>query len=165
MRNKGIMLKLADVLSKLDPSKFSMTTHGKDALYYLAQIPEAKKHGFRYTASPPRKNGEKEIDMVWFNDVPDVHAAKSLFGISDHEAMYLFGPQERDIYGWPQESPFECDRPASEARFYRDKFPANVSSTIDWRSRRDFEPPAWTAGRLRAFANGLAYDNGGKSAA
>jgi hypothetical protein len=150
MRNKHILLKLADKLETLDRSQFDMSQLNKDALYYLTTIPEAKKAGFAFIAGDEDDPG---VRRVWRKGKRELDAVIEFFGIDIHAALHLFDQYEHDVNGYQHDSPFFCDKPQEDFEMERKNKRFHRPSRT-----RAYEPPMWTAGRLRDYANGYTLE-------
>lgn len=130
LKRRKLLLALADKLDTVKPVNFNMCSYDKDALFYAAQMPEARSAGLAYFANENAYEAP-EVARVWYQDHSDIAAAAFFFDLTLEEAQHLFSMHEMDLFGYSHKSAFETKRDKGTAR--------------------DREPPMWAAARIRMF--------------
>lgn len=131
MRNKKLLIKLAEYIETVPHSEFDMTKLDKDAMYYAAHLPEFKRAGLKYYT-------ENGTPVVEYKGARYEEAMQKFFEIEAKEADYLFSHMEYDEEGRMRPSIFAPDPDRRRSR--------------EFKYTRDGETPAWAAERIRAFA-------------
>lgn len=130
MKNKKLLILLADYLSKLDEREYQMTDYTKGPLGHATKLKEFKKAG--WVAAVNDNEWPVGVKQPKYKDKFDCAAASEFFDISIIESQYLFGEHETDIHGYQHP-------------------PVHESNRKDMKWLRDGEPPQFTAARIRAF--------------